>query len=96
MTITNLDPTTPQLKLVRNLFEAYTTLDMYKAQPFLSKDFQFHTFPKIASLHDDGKEVYLERYGILLALLAKIDVCIRHRLRARRLISIIPSTLFTK
>ena len=74
MTLTNFNATTPQSKVVENIFKALTTLDIKNIEPFLSKDFQLETFPKIASLPDEPKAMSLERYGTLISLLTKIEV----------------------
>ena len=42
----NIDASTPQLKFVKDMLDAYCTLDVTKAEPFLSKDFKFQTFPQ--------------------------------------------------
>ena len=74
MTLTNFNATTPQSRVVENIFKALTTLDIKNAEPFLSKDHKFETFPKIASLPDEPRAVSLERYGTLISLLTKMEV----------------------
>jgi hypothetical protein len=69
--------TTPQSEVVKKFFEACLTLDMNNTEPFISKDFRYQTFPKIVGLPDESKEGYLERYGVLLSLMTKIEVCIQ-------------------
>ena len=71
---TNFNATTPQLKALKNVFDAYLTLDLANAEPLISKDFKFQTFPKIANLPDEEKGGHLERYGPLFALMTKIEV----------------------
>lgn len=72
--ITGINATTPQLKAVKNLFDAYLTLDVKNAEPFVSKDFTFQTFPKIADHPDEAKGAHFEKYGALLSLLTKAEV----------------------
>ena len=74
MTLTNFNPTTPQSKVVENLLRGLATLDIKNIEPSISKDFQFETFPKIASLPDEPKAVCLERYGTIISLLKKVEV----------------------
>lgn len=76
MTLTNFNVTTPQSKAVKNLIEAYLSLDIYNIVPFISKDFKFQTFPKIAGLPDEVKEGHLERYGLLFSMVTSAKVCI--------------------
>ena len=90
----NLNGTTPQSKVIENLFRAYLTLDISKIEPFISKDFKFQTLPKIAGLPEEAKGGHFDTYSPLFSLLKKVEVRIQHRLRARRLRSIIPSMIF--
>ena len=76
----NINATTPQLKFLKNLLDAYLTLDINKVEPFISKDFKFQTFPKIADLPDEAKEGHFERYGTLFSLMARTEVCVQLRL----------------
>ena len=66
-----IDATTPQLKVVKGLADALT---LNKGEPILSKDFVLKTFPKSVELPDLTKEEYLQKYGAVLALFAKIEV----------------------
>ena len=97
MTLTNFNATTPQLRAIENLFKAMVTLDTRNLTPFVSKDLKFQTFrAKIVSLPDKSPAEWLERYGNIFSSLKKVEVCIQHRLGARRLRPIILSTIFTK
>ena len=69
-----INATTPQLKVVKGLANALTSRDLNKVEPILSKDFVLKTFPKSAELPDLTKEEYLQKYGAVLALFAKIEV----------------------
>lgn len=77
--MTFIDATTPQLKLVDQMFEAYTTRDMKNVAPFFSKDFAYRSLPKIADLPDQTKEGHVEAFQPLFAGLVKLDVRIHHR-----------------
>ena len=96
MSITNFNATTPQLKAVKKLFEAYLSLDIKNIEPHIAKDFKFQTFPKIADLPDEAKGTHAERYGPAFALMTKAEVCTRNRLRVRGLTFIVPRPMFTK
>ena len=74
-----INPTTPQLKAVKNFAEAYLTRDVKNLEPVVSRDFQFQTFPKIADHPDESKEAHFERYGPLLTLMTKIEVGFQRR-----------------
>jgi hypothetical protein len=88
MTLTNFSAGTPQLEAVKNLIEAYLTLDLNNLEPVVTKDYRYQTFPKIADLPDESKGGHLERYGVLFGLMTEVEVCIQHHLRALRLADI--------
>ena len=62
--MTNILATTPQLKVVKNLFDAYISLDIKNVKWYFSKNFTFQTFPKIPNLPDEEQGMYAERYGV--------------------------------
>ena len=70
----NLDATTPQLKLVDQVFEAYRALDPKKCAHLLSKNFRHRSFPKIAEMPDQTKEEHIALFGPMLAMLTKLSV----------------------
>ena len=72
--VTSINPTTPQLNAVKNFFDAYLTLDLNNVEPFVSKDFQYQTFPKIADHPDEMKGAHFERYAPLFSLLTEVEV----------------------
>ena len=65
----NLEATTPQLKVIKDFFDAYVVLDIKKSQ----------TFPKIPDLPDETKGEHFERYGTLLSLVTKVGVRTQQR-----------------
>lgn len=75
----HIDTTTPQLKAVERIFEAYRTCDLNNAHSVLSKNFTYRSFPKIAELPDQTKEEHIQLYGPMFARVAKIEVGIQHR-----------------
>ena len=77
--VNNLDATTPQLKVVDRLFEAYRTCDINKVTPILSKNYTYKAFPKLPKSGDQTKEEHLAFFGLVFARVVKIEVHIRHR-----------------
>jgi hypothetical protein len=59
----NLDASTPQLKLVKNLSDAFTSFDLGNLAGHLSKDFQYDAFNGVADLAELDKEGYAEFIG---------------------------------
>ena len=76
--MSSFDATTPQSQAVKNLIEAYHTLDIKKAEPFISKDFRYLSFPEIPEYPDEGKEGHFQRYAPLFSMFTKVEVCAQH------------------
>ena len=74
-----INGSTPQLKLVDKLFEAYRTCDLKNTQPLLSNFFTFKTFPKVSDLPDEAKEEHFENYTPRFEPLIKFEVRIRYQ-----------------
>lgn len=91
MPLTDFKATTPQSKVVGNLFKGLATLDISNIEPFVSKDFKYRTFPKTDNLPDQSKAACLEKYGTVISLFTKMEVCIRNDRRARRLRPSVPT-----
>lgn len=70
----NLDPSAPQLKIVKNLISAYASLDMNNVEPLISKNYQYHPFPEIAGLSKDAKESHLQTWSGMFAAMNKVEV----------------------
>ena len=77
--MSSFNATTPESKAVKNLTDAYLTLDLKNIVPLISKDFKFLSFPKIPDHPDEEKEAHLERYAPLFSMLTKVEVCAQHR-----------------
>lgn len=75
----NIEATSPQLQLVKDLLEAYCDFDMEKVGELLSKDYKFKTLPKHPDHPDQTKEEHLESYGRKLSLMVQLDVRPRRR-----------------
>ena len=73
-----IDPTTPQLKVLKELADAIASGDVKKAEPLLAKDFTFKTFPKHAELPELTKEDYLPKYQVVFGIFAEIEVRTQH------------------
>lgn len=74
----NINATTPQLKLVKDLVDAYFTLDINNIVPFISKNYTYQTFPKVPDLPLAPKGDHLDKFGRLLSLMKAMDVRIQH------------------
>lgn len=70
----NIDATTPQLKVLKELTEAIASGNIKNIEPLLSKDFTFRSFPKTAELPDLTKEGYIQRFGAGSGVFNKIEV----------------------
>ena len=75
----NIDATTPQLKLAKQLVEAYTSRDIDKVASLISKDFKLQTFPKTTDLPDEAGGAHIQKYGPILAALTKVEVRTQHQ-----------------
>ena len=79
----NIDATTPQLKAVKKWVEAYTTLDVDKVGPVVSKDFKFQSFPKTVDIPDEPKGAHIQKYRGVLTAMTKLEVRFQHRMPSR-------------
>ena len=73
------DATTPEAKAVKDLLDAYQTLDLNNIVPRISKDFKYLSFPPIPEHPGEGKEAHLGRYAPLFSMFTKLEVCAQHR-----------------
>ena len=87
------DPTTPQLKAAKDLFDAYCSRDIKNVEPLISKDFKFQTFPKIAEHPNEAKDAHFERYGKLLSKMSKVEVRLQRASKISRWLISVPSRL---
>ena len=76
--MTHFDATSPQLKVVDQMFEAYRS-DLNKASSVYSKNFTYKALPKADELPLHSREEHIEALGPLLATLAKVEVRVQHR-----------------
>ena len=89
----NFDTSTPQLKFVKRLMDAYITCDISNVELLISKQFQHEPLPESTEFHKEAKEGHVQKWGRVLSLVKKLEVRIRHRGTAfkLRLTSKIPS-----
>jgi hypothetical protein len=74
-----VDFDTPQLKAVKNLLDAYISLDMNNVEPLLSKNYQYEPLPESTELSKLSREIHLQMWGEAFSSVNKLEVCIRHR-----------------
>lgn len=70
----NINATTPQLKLVKSVVEAYRSRDLVSSGSIFSKNFKFQSFPKTPDHVEETKGQHLENYGGLLSSFTKMEV----------------------
>ena len=64
----------PQSKTVEKLHNAYSSLDLNNAEPFLSKDFHYELLPESPDLPKQTKETHLQTWGKVFSSLNKFEV----------------------
>ena len=76
-----LEATTPQLKVVKELIDAFVSLDMNNIVPyFTTKPYTVQSFPKAAELSSKAEnEGGAEKFAALLSLFKKVEVHTQHR-----------------
>ena len=79
-----LDTSTPQLKVVKKVAEAYASLDTNKIEPFLSKNYQYEPLPESTDLPKQTKESHLQMWREIISTLKKLGVRVRYRRTAFR------------
>ena len=61
------------------MFDAFSTRDINKVEPFLSRDYSYKPFPEVAELPDETKADFIETFGPLFISLAKLEVHIQYQ-----------------
>ena len=77
MTIPNAN--TPQLKAVKNMIDAWLTLDLVKVAPFLSKNYKYEAFHAGDNQALLAAENHAEVAQAVLRGVSKLDVSIQQR-----------------
>ena len=75
----NLDPSTPQLKVVKDLMDGITSFNLDEVVTLLSKKFQYEVLNGVTDLAKLDKERYAAMVQGLLDGIAKVDVSIQQR-----------------
>jgi hypothetical protein len=66
--------TSPQLKVVKALIDAYCSLELSNVLALLSKNYKFETFPKISDHPEETRERHIDKYGRILSLFTVLEV----------------------
>lgn len=74
-----IDATTPQLKVVKSVVEAYASRDLNSSASIFSKDFKFQSFPKTAAHIEETKGKHFNNYGGVLSSYDRVEVSIQRR-----------------
>lgn len=73
----DINPTTPQLKIVKAAMDAIGSRDMKIIEQFLSKDFVFKTSPKTTDLPDLPRKDYLLKFEAAFSVFSDCEVRIQ-------------------
>lgn len=72
--MSSINDPTPQMKLTKKLLDDYSSRDLSDVGPFLSENFKFQTFPKVAELPEEEKGSHINNWGKMLGSFAKMEV----------------------
>ena len=75
----DFDTSSPKLKAVKQLLDAYISLDLNNLKPLISKDYQYEPLPESLDIANQGKEDHIQKWGQIFSLLTKFDVRIRQQ-----------------
>jgi len=83
----DFDTSSPKSKAVKQLLDAYISLDLNNLKPLISKDYQYEPLPKSPDTDtaNQGKEDHIQKWGEIFSLLTKFDVRILRRRTAFKL-----------
>jgi len=70
----NINPSTPQLAIVKKWLESYTSLDTKNTELLLSKDFQYESLPKSSNAPDESKKAHTEIWGERYSSMNKLEI----------------------
>ena len=70
----NINPTTPQLRLVKDWLDSYLALDIKRIEPLITNDYSFKSYPKVADHPDETKGLHAEKWGAVFSVLSKSEV----------------------
>ena len=75
----DFDTSSPKLKAVKQLLDAYISLDLNNLKPLISKDYQYEPLPESLDIANQGKQDHIQKWGQIFSLLTKFDVRIRQQ-----------------
>jgi hypothetical protein len=75
--MSSFNANTPQLKAVKNLLDAVTSLELGKVASLLSKNYQYEAFNGVTDLAKMDRERYGEMVQLFFTGITKLDVSIR-------------------
>jgi len=71
-----LKASTPQLKVVKKLMDAYLSLNMNDVAPLISKNYQYEALPRCTDFPKQATGSRAGRYKEIFAMVSKVKVCI--------------------
>lgn len=72
-----INPTTPQLKLVKGWVDAHLALDIDKISAVLSKDYKHQRLPKTTGHLEETREEFVKRLAGSMAAFTEFNVCVQ-------------------
>ena len=75
----NLDASTPQLNIIKNLLDALTSLNFGETATLFSKNFQYEAFNGVTDLAKLDKESYAGMIQGVSAGVTKFEVSVQQR-----------------
>jgi len=96
--MTNIDPSTPQLKAIKKWIDTLCSLDMSKLPPLIARNFAYKSIPNDADMpeiREQGQETHMQWLQGVRASVSKFEVRIPNCFQPRRLIPT-PRSIFTR
>ena len=75
----DFDTSTPQLKAVKKMCDAYLSLDPDRVKPLLSKNYQYEAFPESTDFPQTTKGGHFQMWAKVFSSVNKHEVRIRYR-----------------
>ena len=77
--MSNFNASTPQIKVIKNMIDAFSSLDLGKFNTLFSKDYQYEGFNGITDLAHADNATRIATSQTLLSGLTKSEVSIQQR-----------------